>query len=416
MKRRKVLLMALIAVSFALRAARADDDWPQWRGVNRDGHSADTGLLKEWPADGPKLLWKATGLGDGYTGVSVVGDRVFLMGDVDGASCLLALNRADGSQLWTAKVGKDGAPGWGGFAGPRCTPTVDGDLVFAVAQFGQVLCADAASGKAIWRKDYEKDLGSTRPEWGFTGMPVVDGDNVILPPGGKGGDLVALNKKTGKLVWRSKQFNDSIHYSSPLLVEIDGVRQIVQLTEKSVGGVRASDGKLLWRVDRKGQTAVIPTPIYQDGEVYVASGYGIGCNLFRITSEGGNFSAEKVYANKDMTNHHGGVILVGKHLYGFSDSKGWTCMDFETGNVVWHEKGIGKGSLVYADGLLYLRSEDGPGTVAIIEASPDGYKELSRFDPPDRSKLHSWPHPVVTGGRLYLRDQDVLQCYDVRGK
>lgn len=148
----------------------------------------------------------------------------------------------------------------------------------------------------------------------------------------------------------------------------------------------------------------------------MASGYGIGCNLFRITSEGGNFSAEKVYANKDMTNHHGGVILVGKHLYGFSDSKGWTCMDFETGNVVWHEKGIGKGSLVYADGLLYLHSEDGPGTVAIIEASPDGYKELSRFDPPDRSKLHSWPHPVVTGGRLYLRDQDVLQCYDVRGK
>jgi outer membrane protein assembly factor BamB len=413
MNRPVVLFTTLVLASIAVRALAADD-WPQWRGIHRDGHSADTGLLKEWPAGGPKLIWKATGAGGGYTGVSIVGDRIYLMGDLDDSSCLIALNRTDGSKLWSTKVGQGGAPGWGGFSGPRCTPTVDGNLVFAVGQFGQVLCADATTGAEIWRKDYAKDFGAERPEWGFTGMPVVDGENVIFPPGGKEGDLVALDKKTGNVVWRSKELSDSIHYSSPLLVEIGGVRQVVQLTGESVAGVRASDGKLLWRADRQGRTAMIPTPIYRDGEIYVATGYGIGCNLFKVAAEGDKFSVEQVYANKDMVNHHGGVVLVDKHLYGFCDGKGWTCQDFETGKVAWRNKGVGKGSIVYADGLLYLRSENGKGTIAIIEASPDGYKELSRFDPPDRSDKNSWPHPVVTGGRLYVRDQDVLQCYDVR--
>ena len=417
MKRPVVLFTTLVLVSFAAQALAADD-WPQWRGVQRDGHSADTGLLKQWPADGPKLIWKSTDVGGGYSGVSIVGDKIYTMGDLDDSSCLIALNRADGKKLWATKVGQGGAPGWGGFSGPRCTPTVDGNLVFAVAQFGQVLCADATTGAAIWRKDYAKDFGAERPEWGFAGMPVVDGDNVIFPPGGKEGDLVALDKKTGNLVWRSKELTDNIHYSSPILVEIGGVRQVIQLTGASVAGIRASDGKLLWRADREGRTAMIPTPIYKDGEIYVATGYGIGCNLFKVAAEGDKFSAEQVYANKEMVNHHGGVILVGKYVYGFCDGakKGWTCMDFETGKVVWTNPGVGKGSLVYADGLLYLRSENGKGTIAIIEASPDGYKELSRFDPPDRSDKNSWPHPVVTGGRMYIRDQDVVQCYDLKAK
>jgi outer membrane protein assembly factor BamB len=415
MKRHFVSFAILLFVSCAVQIALAADDWPQWRGVNRDGHSADTGLLKQWPADGPKLLWKASGVGAGYTNVAVVGDRVFLMGDLGKSSSLIALNRADGSKLWATKVGKAGAPGWGGFVGPRCTPTVDGNLVFAVAQFGQVLCADATSGTEIWRKDYDKDFGAPRPEWGFAGMPLVDGDNVIFPCGGNDGDLVALEKKTGKLVWRSKELADGIHYSSPILAEIGGVRQIIQLTDAHVAGIQATDGKVLWSAERKGSTAVIPTPIYHDGEVYVTSGYGAGCNLFKITAEDGKFSATQVYANKNMINHHGGVVLVDKHVYGFSDgSKKWICQDLQSGKVVWQAKGVGKGSATYADGLLYLRAEAGPGTVAIINASSEGYKELSRFDPPDRSEKNSWPHPVITGGRLYLRDQDILQCYDVK--
>ena len=366
---------------------------------------------------GPKLLWKATGLGSGYTNVSVVGDRLFTMGDLGDANYLIAIGQADGKIHWKTKVGKSGAPGWGGFAGPRCTPTADGDLVFAVGQYGEVLCADADTGTEIWRKNYGKDFGGKLPEWGFAGMPLVDGDKVILMPGSKQGDLVALNKKTGKLIWRSKELTDSIHYSSPILVEIGGVRQIIQLTEASVAGIQASDGHLLWRAERKGKTAVIPTPIYHEGQVYVTSGYGVGCNLFKITAEDGKFSAEQVYSNKDMINHHGGVVLVGKYLYGFSDGKGWVCQEFATGKVVWRQQGkVGKGSLAYADGLLYLRAESDKGTVAIIEPSAEGYKEVSRFDPPDRSDKNSWPHPVIAGGRLYLRDQDVLQCYDVQGK
>jgi outer membrane protein assembly factor BamB len=159
---------------------------------------------------------------------------------------------------------------------------------------------------------------------------------------------------------------------------------------------------------------VVPTPIYADGFVYVTSGYGVGCNLFKINSRDGKFSVDQVYANKVMVNHHGGVIKVGDYVYGFSDSKGWTCQDFKTGDAKWQQRDkLGKGSLVYADGRFYLRSESGRGTVALIEASPQGYREHGRFDQPDRSSENSWPHPVVAGGKLYLRDQDVLLCYNV---
>ncbi|MGO8751494.1 MAG: PQQ-binding-like beta-propeller repeat protein [Thermoguttaceae bacterium] len=417
MTRSVLSLIVLVAVtSLPSNTYSASGDWPQWRGPNGDGHSADTGLLKQWPKDGPRLVWKATGLGLGYATVSVVGDRVFTMGDQGENNYLIALGRSDGQTLWTTKVGKAGAPGWGGFAGPRCSPTVDGDLVFAVGQYGEVCCANSATGKEIWRKDYAKDFGGQLPEWGYSGMPLVDGDRVILAPGGKRGDLVALKKDTGELIWQSKDFKDSIHYASPIVAEIDGVRQYIQLTDASVAGVAAADGRLLWRAPRKGQTAVVPTPIYHDGCVYVTSGYGAGCNLFKISSDAGKFSAEQVYANKLMTNHHGGAVLVGEYVYGYSDNKGWTCQDFKTGKAVWQSKHLGKGSLVYADGMLYLRAEAGTGAVALIEATPKAYREKSRFDQPDRSDKNSWPHPVVTGGRLYLRDQDVLLCYDVKGK
>lgn len=406
-------IAAIIAIP--ITTLRAADDWPQWRGVNRDGHSTDAGLLKEWPAEGPKLLWKATGLGLGYATVSVVADRIFTMGDLEGDSFLIALDRADGKPLWKTKVGKAGAPGWGGFAGPRCSPTVDGRLVFTVAQYGEVLCAEAATGKEVWRKDYVADFGGQLPEWGYCGMPLVDGNRVILMPGGKRGALVALNKKTGKRIWQSKELTDDIHYSSPIVIEFGGVRQYVQLTNASVAGIAATDGRLLWRADRKGATAVIPTPIYYDGAVYVTSGYGAGSQLFKLSAADGKFSAERVYSNRSMVNHHGGVVRVGSDLYGFCDGKGWTCQDFATGEVRWVEKSkLAKGSITYADGMLYLRAESEKGAVALIEATAEGYREKGRFDPPDRSDTNSWPHPVVVGGKLYLRDQDVLLCYDVQ--
>ncbi len=407
-----IAVVAIALLPTCLLGASAD--WPQWRGPQRDGHSPDTGLLKEWPTGGPKLLWKATGLGSGYTNVSVVGNRVFAMGDKGNANYVIAINRGNGRPLWKAKVGRAGAPGWGSFAGPRCTPIVAGNLVFAVGQYGEVVCVDAIRGKERWRKDYAEDFGSQLPAWGYCAMPLVERRSSDSRAGSPRGDLVALNAKTGELIWQSKEFTDSIHYSSPIVAEIGGVRQYIQLTDASVAGIAADDGRLLWRAERHGSTAVIPTPIYHDGYVYVTSGYGAGCNLFKITMADGKFSAEPVYDNKVMTNHHGGVVLVDKYLYGYSDSKGWVCQDFQTGKLVWNEKGkLGKGSLVYADGMLYLRAEDGKGTVALIEATPDGYQEKGRFDQPLRSDKNSWPHPVVIGGRLYLRDQDVLLCYDV---
>jgi outer membrane protein assembly factor BamB len=409
------LVLLLIAFS---PAPAASGDWAQWRGPNHDGISAETGLLKAWPTGGLPLVWKATGLGAGLSTVAVVGSHVFTLGDKGERNYVFALNRADGKPLWETELGKAGAPGWGKFAGPRCMPVVEGDLLFAVGQYGQMACLDTATGKEKWRKDYQQDFEAPLPEWGFSGMPLVDGDQVILATGGKQGNLVALNKTSGAVLWQSKEFTDSIHYSSPIVVEIGGVRQYVQLTDASVAGIAAADGKLLWRAPRKGNVAVIPTPICQDDHVYVTSGYDIGCNLFKVTAAGGAFAVEQVYANEIMVNHHGGVVKVGDHVYGHSEKLGWTCQEFKTGKAVWQEKDkMGKGSLAYADGHLYLRAEDkGKGTVALIEATPDGYKETGRFDPPDRSGKDNWPYPVIAGGQLYLRDQDVLLCYDVKAK
>ncbi len=400
-------------IASALVSAYAAD-WPQWRGPNRDGISTETGLLKTWPAGGPRLVWKTTGLGSGYSTVSTVGNRLYTEGDLGDSSFVIALNAEDGKQVWTAKLGKSGAPGWGGFAGPRATPTVDGDQIFSVDQWGSLVCLSATDGKEKWRKDFAKDFGANRPEWGFSESPLVDGKNLILTPGGPKGAMVALDKSSGNLVWQTKDFTDPAHYSSVIKTVIDGVQQYVQLTAEHVVGV-STDGKVLWTAVRKGATAVIPTPVCRGNLVYVTSGYGTGCNLFKVSSANGQFSVQQVYANKVIPNHHGGVILIGDNVYGYGDGKGWTCQNLFTGEAKWQDKSFGKGSLVYADGAFILRQEDKAGTIALIAASPEGYKELGRFDPPNTSGKNYWPHPVVSGGRLYIRDQDVLLCYDLKG-
>jgi outer membrane protein assembly factor BamB len=427
-----VLLLSLTSVALA-----APGDWPQFRGPNRDGASTETGLLQELPPGGPPLLWKATGLGIGYSTVSVVGNRLFTIGENTESSSVVALNTTDGKKIWSARLGKPGAPGQPAFEGPRSTPTVEGGLLAAVGQWGEMVCLEAATGKELWRKDYASDFGGKLPHWGYAESPLIDGDKVVITPGGPAGAVVALNKKTGALLWRSRAFTDAPHYSSLIVAQIGGVRQYIQLTADSVAGIAAADGKLLWRAPRKGQTAVIPTPIYSDGCVYVTSAYGIGCNLFKITfgerqspphalghdhldeykaaAAAGQFTAEPVYANKVLGNKHGGVIKVGDFVYGHADDKGWTCQDFKTGAAKWQDNKLGKGSLVYADGRFYLRAED-KGTVVLIEATPDGFKEHGRFEQPDRSDKKAWPYPVIAAGKLYLRDMDVLLCYDVKAK
>ena len=404
----KSAFVALLAFSTLLSIRAAD--WPQWRGPARDGLSTETGLLRQWPAGGPPLAWKTNGLGPGYSTVAVAGDRVFTAGD-DGESSFVHALDDRGRKVWTAKLGRPGERG--GFRGPRATPTVEGDQLFMLGQFGDLVCYECGTGREIWRRHLKEDFSGEAGGWGYSESVLVDGDQVICTPGGEKGAVAALDRKTGRELWRTRDFRDSAEYVSPVLATIAGVKHYVQMTQRSVVGISRT-GDVLWRASRRGSTAVIPTPVVHDDHVYVASGYGVGCHLFKVTRRGGTFRTEQVYANKVMVNHHGGVIRLGDHLYGYSDGKGWVCQDFKSGDMVWSDKKLGKGAAVYADGHFYLRSEGGQGTVALIEATPSAYREVGRFDQPNRSDKNSWPHPVVASGRLYLRDQDWLLCYDVK--
>jgi outer membrane protein assembly factor BamB len=325
----------------------------------------------------------------------------------------VAYNVADGKSLWQSEV--IGRPG-GDFNGGKSTPTLDEGLVYVLGQFGDLVCLDAKSGKVVWKKSLTGDFGGRMQQWNFTESPLVDGNKLLATPGGPQGTMVALDKKTGATLWQSRQWTDATAYSSIVPSDFGGKRHYVQLTEQSVAGVDAATGSLLWRAPRRGATAVVPTPIVAGDLVFVTSGYNIGCNLFKLQRVGNVIASQQVYASRDMVNHHGGVILLGQHLYGHSDNGNWTCMELRTGRVAWKHQGVGKGAMAYADGHLYCRAESGNGTVALVAATPQGYQEKGRFDQPDRSGKNSWAHPVIAGGRLYLRDQDVLLCYDVRQK
>jgi outer membrane protein assembly factor BamB len=413
------LLFLTLALTAPVPPGRpAVGDWPQWRGPDRNDISRETGLLKTWPSGGPRLLWTFREAGAGYSGPAVVGDRLYCMGAEGKTESLYALDLKTQKKVWSAEVGPLFKEGHGD--GPRGTPTVDGDLVFGIGGQGTLLCVKAATGEKVWSKNLKTDLGGAMMSgWGYTESPLVDGDKVVCTPGGSKGALAALNKKTGELIWQSREFTDKAAYSSVTVIDPNGVRQYCQITGESVVGVAPDDGKLLWKHPRRGQTAVIPTPVYADNLVFVTSGYGIGCNLIKLVPDGGKFKAEEVYANKNMVNHHGGVVLLGDYLYGYSDGKGWICQNFKTGEIVWAEKNkLDKGSLTYADDHLYCLGERA-GDIVLVKATPDGWKEDGRFKIPEDSKIRTnsgrvWTHPVVANGKLYLRDQDLIFCYDIK--
>lgn len=427
---KKLLLSAicLAVLSGAVPAPgnlRADKstDWPQWRGPDRNDVSAATGLLQRWPAGGPKLLWTFSEAGSGYSGPAVVGDRLYTIGAEDDKEWLFALDTRSQKKLWSCEVGTLWKNAWGN--GPRGTPAVDGAYVFALGGQGSLICAETATGKLVWRKNLPKDLdGKMMSGWGYSESPLVDGDKVLCTPGGQKGTVAALDKKTGEVLWRSKNFTDTAAYSSLVVSEAGGVRQYVQMTGESVAGIDAKDGRLLWRYKRPSRVAAIPTPLIYKDYVYVTSGYGTGCALLKLTRQGNDFTANMVYDNKNMTNHHGGVVLVKGYIYGYSDGKGWVCQDFKTGKIVWQERQkLGKGSLTYANGDLYCYSENN-GTAVLVPASPKGWSEKGRFTLPRKearekyrhynSASNIWTHPVVANGQLFLRDQDLLFCYNVK--
>ncbi len=403
--------MKLAAILLTLSLPALAGDWPQWRGANRDDNSTETGLLKQWPAEGPKRAWLFEKAGMGYAGFSVVAGQLFTLGTRDGKEILLAIDEKTGNELWATPIGDLYTEQRGD--GPRSTPTVDADRVYAMSGRGNLTCAQAKDGKILWEKSMQ-DLGGSVPHWGFTESPLVDGNLVLCTPGGDKGTMAALDKMTGAPVWQSAEITEGAQYSSIIPATISGKKQYVQFVMQTLFGVDAATGKLIWRSPwSAGRTAIIPTPIVKGDEVFISSGYGAGCKKVKVKGS----EATDVFMNKDLENHHGGVILVGDYLYGHSKG-GWTCMSFADGSVKWTDKGVGKGAITYADGMFYCVGEKS-GEVALIEASPSGWNEKGRFklapQSPDRSPQGAvWVHPVIANGKLYLRDQNYIYCYDVK--
>jgi len=389
----------------------APGHWPQWRGPNRDNVSTETGLLKEWPEGGPKLLWKSTDIGEGFPPVSVAGGRIYGIGYRDKSEFVTAID-GDGFVFWTRAIG----PQAGEFTGMRFLSqrsiTVDNDRLYAFTAEGRLLCLQTADGKLLWEKHYARDFGGQAMSFFYADAPLVDGNLLICKPGGAKGTVLALDKVTGAVVWRTAELKDNAAHAPVIIAEIGGVRQYIVLTDKCVAGVDSKTGRVAWRAERPGQTALAPTPIHRDGIVFVTSGFGVGHNAFRISAAGGTFEAKPIYAGKEMENHRGGVVLVGDHVYGTNNAL-LNCMELKTGTVAWTDRCVGKGAVTAADGRLIVRGEYGP--VALVDASPAGFVERGRFTPAERSVEPPLSQPVVAGGRLYLRDLNLLFCYDLRG-
>lgn len=397
------------------KSSKDDDEggdggfWSQHRGPNRDNISTETGLLDRWPEGGPPLAWKQKGLGEGYSAVSIARGKIYTMGNQGDNEMLLALDVEKGKQLWKAKTGgKAYREGQGN--GPRGTPTIDDDRVYALGANGDLVCVGAEKGEVVWKKNILNEYDGNNITWGISESVLIDGNHLICTPGGKRATMVAIDKMTGRNVWRAVvQGTPAAAYSSPILVDFQGEKMYVNYVHTAVVAIRAKDGSVLWGNQASANgTANCSTPLYSDGLVFTASGYGTGGALFKLLAGG---KAELGYTTKEMVNHHGGMVVWENHIYGF-DEQILKCVDINNGRTVWKDRSVGKGSLTFADGKLYLRSEGGP--VALCTATAKGYEELGRFDPPNRSDRPAWSHPVVCGGRLYLRDMDSIVVYNVK--
>lgn len=394
------------------------EDWPQWRGPHRDGVSEETGLLGEWPEDGPKLLWRVDKIGVGYSTPSVVGKRLYLLGN-EGTDdeFVQALDVSDGRPIWSTRIGEVGPNEGPQYPGARSTPTVDGDLLYALGSNGDLVCLDRGEGRPRWQKNLRDDFGGQPGNWAYAESPLVDGDWVVCTPGGEDATLIALNKKTGEVAWKGPvPGGDRAAYASIIVVEAAGKKQYVQFLQGGLVGLEADTGSFLWRYARtaKGSPAVIPTPVASGDFVYSAAAR-IGGGLVKLKATDDGVEAEQVYFHTSLPSNIGGAVLTDGFLYGTAN-QALVCVEFETGKIKWQNRSIGAGAACLADGRLYLHSE--AGEVALVEATSEEYRERGRFTPtdlPDRGKgPKAWPYPVVANGRLYIYDWGVLWCYDVR--
>ena len=412
----RILFSFALICAFALLSVTAGNttpeaEWPQWRGPLRNGLSSETGLLKQWPANGPAVAWSITNLGEGYGSLAIKADRLYVQGTKGSESAVFCLNRADGKTIWSVSLGPKVDESRGN--GPRGTPTLDEDRLYVLTENGDLACLRERDGSRVWGKNILKEYGGSNPKWLISESPLVDGNKLIVSPGGSGAGIVALDKMTGAEIWRAKELSDPPGYASCIVADVGGVRSYINFTAGAAVGVRASDGKLMWRYTNvANRVANCTTPVFADNKVFFSSAYDTGGALLNLTAQNGEVKAQEAYFTRDMMNHHGGMVLVDGYLYGFSNSV-LTCIEFNTGKMMWRERSVGKGSITYADGMLYLLGEK--QLVGLAEANPKAYVEKGRFPITDHGR-DSWAHPVVLGGKLYIRNQNELTCYDVKGK
>ena len=426
----KLVIATVLLTALSFNPLMASD-WPQWRGPNRDGRSAETGLLQAWPAAGPPLAWRANGLGAGYSSVAVAGDRIYTLGDFEDGQYAMALDRTDGTSIWKTKIG----PSWEDqFLGPRSTPTIDGDHVYVMSTEGEVFCLKAASGEKVWSRSLPSDYGSHlmqamgTTDWRYAESPLVDGDRVIVTPGITQAALVALDKTTGAEVWKAPIGRIGslgaygAGYSSVVISNGGGVKQYVQFIGRGVIGVEAETGKYLWGYNGvANDIANISTPLVEGNYIFASSGYRTGSALLELSADGeGGVKAEEVYfiPPETLQNHHGGLILHNGHVYtGTGHNKGFPiAVRMQDGEVAWgpeRNQGRDSAAISYADGRIYFRYQD--GRMILVEATAEGYREHGTFEIPEVEK-QSWSHPVIAGGMLYLREQDNLFAYDIRAE
>ena len=405
------ILTCSVLIAGAMASAEAPS-WPVFHGPNGDNISTETGLLKTWPEDGPPLVWTAEGIGDGYASVSLAGGVIYTAGNVEENTVITAMD-LDGKIQWQAECGKAWTKGP---AGTRATPTIDGDRLYYENPYGDVVCMDVAGGKKIWEINILDEFDGKNIIWALAESVVIDGDNAICCPFGKKAGVVALDKKTGRVVWTAEGTGDKAGYATVSIVEFAGRRMILTMSGKALVGVDADNGKLLFRYEHETKYDVNATqPIFNDGMVFITSGYGAGSEMVKLKAAGDKITAEQAWETKDMDNHHGGVILLDGYLYGADMKRNWICLDWETGQTKYSDGGVGKGAVTCADGMLYTQAEDEKKrTVGLVKPTPEGHQLVSQFAFPEGGKGKVWAHPVVCDGRLYIRHGDKLFAFNVK--
>lgn len=402
-KWRVALLLAALSAVTSLSMA---GDWPQYRGIRQDGHSLETGLAPSWPASGPLELWHYP-LGEGYSGISVSAGRVFTMFGSAGDELIVALDAATGKEVWRVRIDSNRSDSQGG--GPRSTPVVDGNRIYALGARGKLVALETATGEVAWKLDLVSQFGAQIPQWGVSTSPVVEGDLLLVDAGGRDGfSLVALDKVTGNVRWHSE--TDKPGYSTPLPVTVDGVRQILFFTGTALASVSPETGDLYWRYPWSTSYDVnAAMPVFvPPNQVFISSAYDKGAALLTLRKDGEGVAVDEIWRNRVMKNHFNSSVLVGKHLYGF-DNGTLKCIEAATGEEMWAKRGFNKGSLLSADGRLIVLSEG--GLLAAIEATPDGYNELARHQV---FEAKTWTMPSLADGRLFVRSEGDLVALALR--